>query len=438
MVFGGVNGVTIFHPDSIKDNTFIPPVKITQLKVFNESVIPGKKIDGHILLEKSILNTKEITLPHDLNFISFEFVALQFQMSENNQYAYQLKGFDKEWIYCGSRKDVTYTNIDPGKYTFCVKASNNDNYWNSEGTSITIIINPPIWERLWFRLLIAISIFIILYFIVRWRLYAIQKQNDQLEILVTERTKALEDANDTLKIQTDALARSNEELSQFAYAASHDLQEPLRMVHSYLQLLERRNQGNLDKDSLEFMDFAKDGAKRMQSLITDLLELSRVTTQGKPFKEIDCRELMNHVLMNLKIAIEESQTKVTYNCTPNLVGDQGQIERLFQNLISNAVKFCGKRSPVIHVEIKKNENEFQISIQDNGIGIKPKDCDRIFGIFQRLHTREEYAGTGIGLAVCKKIVERHHGTIWVESELNKGTTFHFTLPINSISESIAK
>ncbi|MBN1994112.1 MAG: substrate-binding domain-containing protein [Anaerolineae bacterium] len=235
-------------------------------------------------------------------------------------------------------------------------------------------------------------------------------------------------AEEILTRQAQELVRSNAELEQFAYVASHDLQEPLRMVKSYLQLLERRYQGRLDQDADEFIAFAVDGAERMRILINDLLEYSRVTTHGKPFAPTACAAVLDQVLANLKIALEESGAVVTYDELPVVLADETQLIRLLQNLIGNAIKFRQAESrPEIHVRAEHSGGEWTFSVRDNGIGIAPEDFERIFMIFRRLHSREEYAGTGIGLAVCKKIVERHGGRIWVKSGAGQGSTFYFTI-----------
>jgi PAS domain S-box-containing protein len=241
---------------------------------------------------------------------------------------------------------------------------------------------------------------------------------------VTER----KEAEEALKVKTEELARSNRDLEQFAYVASHDLQEPLRMVTSYVQLLAQRYNGKLDSDADEFISFATDGASRMRKLINDLLTYSRVKTQGKALEPTDCETVLNESLDNLKMAIEENSALVTHDSLPTVMADNPQLVELFQNLIGNAIKFRGNEPPRIHVSAGRNGSGWIFSVRDNGIGIAPEYSKRIFIIFQRLHNREKYAGTGIGLAICQKIVERHGGRIWVESEVGKGTTFYFTLP----------
>ena len=234
-----------------------------------------------------------------------------------------------------------------------------------------------------------------------------------------------------LEVSIAELARSNADLQQFAYVASHDLKEPLRMVASYTQLLARRYKGKLDSDADEFIRYAVDGANRMQWLINDLLAYSRVTVQDKVSEEVDCNSVLEEVLSDLRVAVEESRAVVTRAPLPRVMADRVQLGQLFQNLIGNAIKFHGKEAPQVHVSAERRPGEWLFSVRDNGVGLDPEYAERIFVIFQRLHNREEYPGTGIGLAICKKIVERHGGRIWVVSQTGQGATFHFTLPIIS-------
>lgn len=261
---------------------------------------------------------------------------------------------------------------------------------------------------------------------------------------ITERKRTEE----ALAKYAGELARSNSELEQFAYVASHDLQEPLRMVTSYLQLIERRYKSKLDSDADEFIAFAVDGASRMKTLIADLLAYSRVSRRGSEFEPVEMDLVLDHVLTDLQIAIGESQAVITHDPLPDVFADKTQIGLVLMNLIGNAIKFCGRETPRVHISATRQiaDGESQIapglpsairhspsaewcfSIRDNGIGIDPQFFERIFIIFQRLHTRTEYPGTGMGLAICKKIIERHGGRIWVESQADTGSTFYFTLP----------
>jgi len=293
---------------------------------------------------------------------------------------------------------------------------------------------------------------------------AFDEMAESLEQRVAERQRAeaeLKTLNEQLEQRVTArtveLKRSNEDLEQFAYVASHDLQEPLRMITSYMQLLRQRYivpraeapvptehsttvpmRKHLDADAEEFIAFALDGSERMQRLIIDLLTYSRIGTKAKPMVPTDTNEVLGRALRNLTIAIEESGARITHDPLPVIPGDSVQLTQLFKNLIGNAIKFRADQSArpeglQIKIGAKPEQAAWHFTIQDNGIGIPKKDFERIFIIFQRLHTRDKYQGTGIGLSICKKIVDRHRGRIWVESEEGIGTTFHFVLPTRTQS-----
>ena len=249
----------------------------------------------------------------------------------------------------------------------------------------------------------------------------LNRYREHLEELVKERTQELASAVTNLE-------RSNQDLEQFAYVASHDLQEPLRMISSYTQLLARRYKGKLDQDADDFIGYTVDGASRMQQLINDLLAFSRVGTRGKPLEPISSQAALDLALENLQTAIEESHAQVTQDTLPGVLADDLQLMQLFQNLIGNAIKFQGDKPPCIHIGVEDAEKEWVFTVQDNGIGIDPQYFERIFIIFQRLNKRDQFPGTGIGLAICKKIVQRHGGRIWADSKPGLGSTFYFTLP----------
>ncbi len=249
----------------------------------------------------------------------------------------------------------------------------------------------------------------------------LKRHRDSLEILVKERTTELEESNKDL-------ARSNENLGQFAYVASHDLQEPLRIMASYSQLLEKRYKDKLDKNADEFIEYIVGAAARMQKLIADLLAYSRAGHKGENLEDVDCNEVVHKVVDNMAATIQEAGGSVIYDSLPVIRAHEAGMIQLFQNLIGNALKFRGAEPPKVHVSAKKVSGHWAFSVRDNGIGIEPQYFDRIFVIFQRLHAREKYTGTGIGLSICKKIVDNLGGRIWVESKAGKGSTFHFTVP----------
>ena len=248
----------------------------------------------------------------------------------------------------------------------------------------------------------------------------LKRHRDHLEELVKVRTDELVKAN-------QELARSNQELEQFAYVASHDLQEPLRVAAGYVQLLAQEYQSKLSAEADEYIGYVVEGVKRMQQLIADLLRYSRVGSRGQPFADTDTEAVLARAVANLQTAVQENDALLTHDPLPTVRGDATQLMQLFQNLVGNGLKFRSDRRPQIHVSARRVGGQWEFSVRDNGIGIAPEYWEQIFIIFQRLHTRKKYPGTGIGLALCKKIVERHGGRIWLDSRPGEGTTFYFTI-----------
>lgn len=242
---------------------------------------------------------------------------------------------------------------------------------------------------------------------------------------ITER----KNADEKLKKAYKNLERSNNELEQFAYVASHDLQEPLRTIYGFVELLAANYKGKLDSDAEEYIEFITTGTRRMQQMIDDLLTLSRITTKGKKFAPVNIERILKVVLENLRSLIDKNHAVIIYDSIPTIIADDSQIIQLFQNLIENAIKFHREETPEIHISSKRQNGYRVFSIKDNGIGIDKNQFKKLFVVFQRLHSRDEYPGTGIGLAICKKIVERHEGRIWIESEVGIGSTFYFTIPV---------
>ena len=456
LCFGGIGGFNLFHPDSIRDNPFVPEVVISNFTVQKRTVATGDSVNGRVLLERALGSTGDIVLTRREKVFSFEFAALHYMDPMKNLYAYMLEGFDTEWIQTDARnRTATYTNLDPGLYTFKVKASNNDGIWNETPASIRVRVLPYFWQTLGFKIVSGLGLFGLLVLSAFLRERHLRKRRETLDRLVRERTAELKgktgelesanyrlseanvmlqtanlEYNHSQKLLQKAVAdlkRSNDELAQFAYIASHDLQEPLRMVASYVSLLSRRYQGKLDPQADEFIAFAVEGSKRMQQLINDLLSYSRITTKGKPFQPVDVDAMVERVLQTMQITILERRACVTHDPLPNVNGDPTQIEQLLQNLISNGIKYCRAEKPEIHISANRQDGEILFSVRDNGIGIPPDHREKIFGVFQRLHSKEEYSGTGIGLAICRKIVEHHGGKIWVVSAGSVGSIFYFTL-----------
>lgn len=415
LFFGGMYGLTHFKPEAISENDFVPPVRLTGFQLFYEPV--SIRSSGSPLPEH-ISRMDEITLNHNQSVITFNYAALNFISPEKNQYAYYLEGFDRDWHYVGTRREATYTNLNPGKYIFRVKGSNNDGLWNDQDTSIRFTITPPFWKTWLFKIALIFFIGGITLTIFKLWISVIDAQRKKLEKEVAERTAELK--------------RSHEDLAQFTYVAFHDLQEPIRTISSYSSLLERELSSKLNDNSREFLYFMKDGALRMQQLIEGLLQFIQVTTAAKPFSAIDCSQVVRDALSRLEGIISDTRAKITVDPLPTIQGDASQIETVFLNLLLNGLKYTKPdHRPVLHVSVIKSEQEWIFSIKDNGIGIDPEYQERIFGIFKRLHTREEYDGIGIGLPISKKIIERHKGRLWVESKPNYGSTFYFSIPYKS-------
>ena len=263
------------------------------------------------------------------------------------------------------------------------------------------------------------------------RLRALQACVEEKNRDLTEEIRERRQAQAALEESNQKLILSNRELQNFAYAVSHDLQEPLRMVSSYVGLLARRYHDKLDQDAHEFIAFASGGVKRMGAMIDAVLEYSRVETQGETFRGTDMEQALAEALANLQFTIEEKAAQITHTPLPRVIADPPQMTRLLQNLIGNALKFHGPETPRIRMEAVRQGEQWMFSVRDNGIGIAPSEQERIFTVFQRLHTQEEYPGIGIGLSICKRIVTRHGGRIWVEAEPGAGSVFYFSLPAAS-------
>jgi len=261
----------------------------------------------------------------------------------------------------------------------------------------------------------------------RQRLEATRRANEELEQRVRERTAELEDQTERLRFSNQALERSNIELQQFAYVASHDLQSPLRSISSFVQLIERRCVDQVDDQAKRWIRSTAEATQRLSTLIRDLLEVSRVDSRAQNFLPVSLDEVLNDALNLLRETLDDADTQVHSEPLPVVLGDRSQLVQLFQNLVGNAVKYRGSEPPQIHVSSQRRGHEWQLRVRDQGIGIHPEQHERVFEIFRRLHTQKAYPGTGIGLAVCRRVVTRHGGRIWIESEAPQGSTFVFTL-----------
>ncbi len=442
MYFGGINGFNQFFPDSVKTIPFDPPLVLTSLQVLNKKVRIAVDENDPSPLKKSIAETKSVILSYLDDVFSFEFASLNYTNTEKKRYSYMLEGFDKDWNEAGTARMATYTHLDPGSYLFKVRGLNNEGEWSKKITTIQVIITPPFWLTWWFRLAIFAAIAGTMFAIYRLRTNAINAQKKKLQQQVLEQTKQLvlsakeeheartdaEIARHETEIANNVLKLKNKELEQFAYVASHDLQEPLRTTTGFVELIQKQYYGKLDAKADKYLEFIADANQRMRVLIKDLLDFSRIGANGE-LERVDCNNVMKNLLSDIMVAINEAGACVEFDALPVIIGDPTEVKILFQNLITNAIKFRKKAiAPTVHVRAERREGYWEFAFKDNGIGIDKQYSQKIFDIFQRLHTRSEYAGSGIGLSHCKKIVELHNGKIWFESIPGEGSTFYFTLP----------
>lgn len=434
MYFGGINGFNEFDPENIDEEVFEPPVVFTNFQIFNKQIHISNDSSKTPLLT-NITDTKKIVLLYRQSVFSFEFASLNYTAGDKKQYAYQLEGFDKDWNEVGTQRTATYTNLDPGNYTFKVRGLNSAGNWSTNTATIEISITPPFWMTWWFKLSAVLFIIGGAIAFYKFRVRSIKTQQITLERKVHEQTlQLLQSTKEEQKARQQAeqssieLEEKNKELEQFAYVASHDMQEPLRTISGFVELLQHQYQGKLDDKADKYLNFMAQSSDRMKVLIKDLLEYSRIGRK-KELGEVDCNKILNEVLGDLGAAITEADAEISSQVLPVINGYPTEIKQLFQNLIINAIKFSKKNSsPQIKISAENIKGYWQFSFADNGIGIEEKYNERIFEIFQRLHTRTEYEGSGIGLSHCKKIVELHKGKIWVESTPGKGSIFYFTLP----------
>ncbi|MBN2425460.1 MAG: hypothetical protein JXB44_10585 [Calditrichaceae bacterium] len=413
MYFGGINGFNMFHPDSIKDNLVLPNVVITDLKIFNKSVPIDKETNGSVILERSIINSKEIALSYMDNVFSLEFAALHFSSPDKNRYAYKLEGFEKGWnLVDAKQRMVTYTNLDPGTYTFLVKASNNDGRWNEQGASLKIRITPPYWKTWWFQSLLVLSLAVILLLFHKFRLRRIQEINRDLEERVAKRTEELES--------------TNRELEAFTYSVSHDLRAPMRSINSFSDILMEDYADKIDATGKDYLNRISKAGKYLGTMIEDLLKLSRVSRSKLVFEKVDLSAIIKSIIDEYKE--KDPDRKVVLDIVNDLTvdGDKPLLRIMLLNLVDNVWKFTsGKDETRIEFGKTRINNQPVFFIKDNGIGFDNTYTDKIFDAFKRLH--DDFEGSGIGLSTVHRIVKRHGGKIWAEGKPNQGATFYFTL-----------
>jgi signal transduction histidine kinase/CheY-like chemotaxis protein/ligand-binding sensor domain-containing protein len=467
LLFGGSQGFNLVDPDDISTNDYIPPVYITDFKLFNKSLPIGKDQ----VLTQNIVLTKEIDLDHSQNFFSFEFAALNFHESEKNQYRYILEGLQDEWVDAGTDRKVSYTNLNPGKYYFKVKASNNDGLWNEEGVTIKITITPPIWQTWWFRIS---SVLLILggAFYTYWiRIKAIQAKKEEIEKLVLERTDETQQQKEDLQTQSEYLESINGQLveqreeilkereeaekaraeaerakadaehanrakSVFLATMSHEIRTPMNGVIGMASLL---SETSLTDEQREYNDTIRNCGESLLTVINDILDFSKIESGKMELEQIsfEIRTCIEEVFDVFASKAANIGLDLIYHIDENvptqIIGDSVRLRQILMNLVGNAIKFTPNGE--IYVEVRllsTNENQtvnLGFSVRDTGIGIPAEKMERLFKAFSQVDssTTRKYGGTGLGLIICEKLVELMGGSIDVESEPGVGTTFHFTI-----------
>ena len=475
MFFGGIKGFNSFYPDQIKASTFKAPVYITDFDIFNKPVAPGA---ADSLLKTDISYTKKITLNYSQSSISFNFIALNYVVSRNNQYEYKLDGFDKDWQKAGMERKASYTNLEPGTYTFNVRASNNDGVWNEKSASITILVTPPFWVTWWFRLLMLVIIIAAVYSIYNYRISVIEKQKAELERQVAERTREvmlkaaqLQSANEALQAQSEELHAQSEELhtqaehlqhlnnelveqqkqeeharmeaenanqakSIFLATMSHEIRTPLNGVIGMASLL---SETTMSFEQREYTDTIINCGEGLLSVINDILDFSKIES-GKMEIEQEDFDLRNTVEEVMDIFAQRAAQKkldlmyhIDADVPVHIVGDSLRLKQVLINLISNSIKFTAKGEVFIKVQLNKQtatgEVELGLSVSDTGIGIPKEKLSRLFLAFSQVDssTTRKYGGTGLGLAICERLVNLMGGQISAGGVFGEGSVFSFSI-----------
>lgn len=435
MFFGGINGFNAFHPGRIKDNPYIPPLVITDFKIFNQSITIGKKVNGRVLLKKNITNTREILLGCKENIFSLEFAALHYAAPEKNQYAYKMEGLGEDWNAVNDRRFVTYANIPHGSYVFRVKGTNNDGVWNEQGVSLNITIRPPFLETWLFRLLMVSFAGLCIFIIIKFRTFSIRKRNEELERGIKNRTRELLEVKERAENQRIAAEEASKAKSMFLARMSHEIRTPMNGVIGFTDIL---LDTDLNDEQLEYVRTINRCGKSLLTLINDILDISKVEAGQLILEPIDFDpEVMAFDICDLMVPRIsgkpiEIECKIGDRVPAYVKGDAGRYRQVLINLMGNAAKFTEKGQIELSIDVEEETQDrikLHAAVQDTGIGISREKINTIFDVFHQADNSitRKYGGTGLGLTISRQIASMMQGDIWAESELGKGSTFHFSV-----------